>query len=502
MNKLFSSLGSLVRRNINIKRVKQLFIGSIAVLALASTVVTSSTAQKLVHGAGNTTTPTPRFNFLPGDLEMLQMYNVTQKQTTWADPISANINDRVAYMVYFHNGVEDSVAHNTSVRVDFPHDSRNPVPATSWIWSDETAAISDTIVNGKTVGNSGATLNLPSAGRVDYVSGSTKLFDSKGAFVRQLPDGITNTGINIGDINGCWQYSGFITFLMDVKGEAALNIDKHVAHLSDQTWSKDITANPGEELVYQIGLRNTGNDTATSVVLKDRLPQYLTYLSGTTKLQNTANPNGKIVADTLFSADGLVVPNMAPGDPGVTYVTYHVKVAKPFPGGWWTLNNLGEVFLAGVKQGQSQATVRVFGAEPGLTVSKAIVSNNSAVEHVDANIGDIVTFKIIVTNTGNVDLTNVAVRDVLPQFSEYIPGSTFVDAVAAADFMPNGITFARIVPQGGHVIDFSVRIVGCPPLGTTDIINSGYAKADGIVEKNDTATVTIHTFLPVVPSAK
>lgn len=499
MNKLFLSMKEIVRKLRNGNKIKQLIIGSVAVLALASTIITPGTAEKLVHGAG--ATPAPRFNFLDGDLEMLKMYNVTRGDTAWADPITASINDRVAYMVYYHNGVVDSVAHDTSVRVDFPHDSRNPMPATSWIWSAETAAISDTVINGAIVGNSGATLNLPSAGRVEYVSGSTKLFDNEGHFVRQLPDGITNTGINIGDIAGCWQYAGFVTFLMDVKGQASLNIDKNVARLTDTTWSKDIIANPGQELVYQIGLRNIGNDTTTTVILKDRLPQYLTYMPGTTKVQNAANPNGIIVADTLFGASGLTIPDMTPGDAGVTYITYHVRVVSPFPGGWWTLNNLGEVFLASVKQGQSQATVRVFGAQPGLNISKAIVYNNSAVEHIDANIGDVVTFKIIVTNTGNVDLTNIAVRDVLPMYTEYIPGTTYIDAVRAADFIPSGVTFATIVPQGGHVIDFSVRIVGCPPLGNTDIINSGYVRADGIVEKNDTASVTIHTYLPVIPRA-
>ena len=495
--KLFSSMKGIVRKLKNGSKIKQLVIGSIAVLALASTMVATGTTQKLVHGAG--ATPSPRFNFLDGDLEMLKMYNVTRGDTSWNDPITANINDRVAYSFYFHNGMIDSVAHNTSVRVDFPNDSRTQMPAVSWLWSTETTPISDTIVNGVTIGNSGATLNLPSAGRVEYVSGSTKLFDNKGNFVRQLPDGITNTGINVGDIQGCWQYAGFVTFLMDVKGQASLNIDKNVAKLTDTTWSKDITANPGQELVYQIGLRNIGNDTASAVILKDRLPQYMTYVPGTTKLQNAANPNGIIVADTLFSANGLAIPNMAPGDAGVTYVTYHIRIATPFPGGWWTLNNLGEVFLAAVKQGQSQAAVRVFGAQPGLNINKAIVYNNSAVEHIDANIGDIVTFKIIVTNTGNVDLTNVAVRDVLPMYTEYIAGSTYIDAVRASDFIPNGVTFAALVPQGGHVIDFSVRIVGCPPLGNTDIINSAYARADGIVERNDTASVTIHTYLPVIP---
>ena len=64
----------------------------------------------------------PRFNFLPGDLEMVRGVNVSNDEAVWKDPVTANAGQIVRGLVYYHNGMVDTVAQNTRVKVTIPSD--------------------------------------------------------------------------------------------------------------------------------------------------------------------------------------------------------------------------------------------------------------------------------------------------------------------------------------------------------------------------------------------
>ncbi|PIZ27811.1 hypothetical protein COY45_00450, partial [Candidatus Berkelbacteria bacterium CG_4_10_14_0_8_um_filter_42_34] len=266
IRKMFSKVGEKVRGFFTNKKK---ILATVAVCATVVAGVTGLQTNKIANATG-----TPRFNFLPGDAEMLRAAKVTD--SNWADPINANIGNRVAFLLYYHNGMVDTVAHNTRVRVDLPIDQSTQLKATSYLWSDKTAYITDTVVDGQIVGLSGGTINVPTNARIQYVSGSTKLFANGSTTGVAIADGITtNSGVNIGDINGCWQYAGYVTFLADIYGESNLVMDKKVAHPGESQWHDEITANPGDSAAYLLGIRNDGNITAGQISVKDILPQYM-----------------------------------------------------------------------------------------------------------------------------------------------------------------------------------------------------------------------------------
>jgi uncharacterized repeat protein (TIGR01451 family) len=318
----------------------------------------------------------------------------------------------------------------------------------------------------------------------------------------QIADGITtNSGVNIGDINGCWEFSGYVTFQADIYGQSNLAMNKQVAHAGETSWHEEIAANPGDEISYKIGVRNNGDINATNVVVKDVLPSYMTYSVGTSRLYTSAHPEGVPLPDTLFTT-GINLPDMIPGDSGVDYITYKTRISTSIPVGSWELINTAKVFQSGIEKAQDQAKVVVV-ANRGLVIDKK-VSNSSGgwVEQSTARLGDEVYYRIIVRNTGNIAANSVLVRDVLPVYVNYIAGSTCIDGAVASDqiITAGGLNIGNIAAGGQKVITLRGRIYGCPPVGGYTLTNTGYTWTSGITAISDTAVTIVNITAPSAPT--
>ena len=489
IRKMFSKVGEKVRGFFTNKKK---ILATVAVCATVVAGVTGLQTNKIANATG-----TPRFNFLPGDAEMLRAAKVTD--SNWADPINANIGNRVAFLLYYHNGMVDTVAHNTRVRVDLPIDQSTQLKATSYLWSDETAYITDTVVDGQIVGLSGGTINVPTNARIQYVSGSTKLFANGSTTGVAIADGITtNSGVNIGDINGCWQYAGYVTFLADIYGESNLVMDKKVAHPGESQWHDEITANPGDSAAYLLGIRNDGNITAGQISVKDILPQYMTYEVGTTYYTLHGDPHQ--LPNTLFTT-GVNLPDLEPGQDNAIFVSYRATVNMSIPAGSWELINTAKVFQAGVEKDQDQAKVIVTAAR-GMVIDKKVSNGTSWVEENTANLGDEIAYRIIIRNTGNIYANSVRVRDVLPVYVSYIPGSTKVDGTVVADHIitQNGLLIGNMAPGAQKVITLRGKIYGCPPVGGYTLTNTGYVWATSVTAISDIATTIVNVTAPIAPT--
>lgn len=491
IRELLKRVGKGLKRFISNKRKM------IATVALASTMVAGVfglQAKQSVDATG-----TPRFNFLSGDKEMLRVKNVNDPD--WADPINANIGDKVAFLLYFHNGVVNTTATNTRVRVDLPVDQTNQFNMKSYIWSDQTAYITDTVVDGNIVGHSGATINLPSNARIQYIPGSTMIFRDGAQTGTQIADGITtNSGVNIGDIQGCWQYSGYVSFQANIYGQSNLVMNKQVAHAGETIWHEEIAANPGDEIAYKIAVRNTGDIDAANVSLKDILPQYMSYEVGTSYIYTSVHPEGVKLDDTLFST-GLSIPNITPGDAGVEYLVYKTRIASSVPTGSWELINTAKVFQSGAIKAQDQAKV-VVTANRGLIIDKKVSNGNGGwVEQNSAKIGDTITYRIIVRNTGNVTVNAVKVKDILPLYVNYIAGSTKINGITANDgiITSSGLNIGDLAPGAQKTITLQAKVYGCPPIGGYNLTNTGYTWAVGVNEVSDTAITIVNVSVPISP---
>lgn len=474
---------------------------SIALLTLGASILplSSSIADS---GIGTSSNNSPRFNFLQGDVEMMRLSR--QSQPAWTDPISASNGEQVAFLLYFHNGVLDTTAHNTKLRVDLPNEAGTELKMTSYLWSDETPYITDTVVNGQIVGQSGGTVNLNSAARIRYVPGSTRIYQNGSQTGEALPDGITTSaGINIGNIQGCWQYSGYVTFLAELFGNSTLTLDKKVANIGG-SFVQQINAKPGEEIAYRIAVRNDGDITAATALVKDELATYTSYIPGSAYLSNSVSGANSVKLSDTLTTTGVTLTNIAPGSDATQYITFHAKVDTSIPAGTWGLVNVAKVYIGDSLQDRAEAKVIVV-STVSISLDKRVYdpTNRTWEKISNSMFGEVRTFKITIKNTGNQTINNVVVKDVLPLYSTLYSAVTLNGATLSSSqqsqFFSNGLSIGSLAANQQSELVFQVVSSGCPQLGESLITNTAYSSASGVSEVTSSAQIRITVLTPTAP---
>lgn len=246
---------------------------------------------------------------------------------------------------------------------------------------------------------------------------------------------------------------------------------------------------PGDTLRYTLTVRNTGNEDATGVTLRDLVPTFTSYRPGTTTL------NGVGVADPAAGVsalrDGLLIraasstgPGMMPADaaagPGsLATITFEVTVNAATLAGT-LISNQGVLTGAGQGSGAfpeqlsddpatavaNDPTRDIVGSLPLLDVQKtvAVVVDNGLPGEVDG--GDVLRYTLSVSNANAIAATGVQLTDAVPANTTYVADSTTL----------NGATIGT--PDGG-----------VSPLAAGLAVNSAGAAA-GTVAGNATAVVT------------
>lgn len=238
-------------------------------------------------------------------------------------------------MVYYHNNASDSlnasgagIAHNVMLRMQ--------MASTVAKNSDTkiTGFISASNANPGEVYDS-ATLTNTSAGTMDlsFVAGSAKVTSNGAVNGATLSDSVFSSGAPLGydslngTLPGCNKYAGYVIF--QVKADQPnFTVSKQVHKTGTTGWKENETVKPGDKVDFLVTYKNTGTTLQNNVVLKDTLPQGLSYVSHTTYVANTANPDGLLLdakSDTATTS-GVNIGNYAPG--AAAYIKLTAKVAN------------------------------------------------------------------------------------------------------------------------------------------------------------------------------
>ena len=117
--------------------------------------------------------------------------NVT-KSGSYATTATATCNDELKYSIRLHNSDFGKIS-NITVKAT--------LPSTSPSKSDMTASGTNA-ANATTTTSGSVTVTLGSNQSLGYETGTTQLFDGSSNLIKTLPDGITTSGVNVGDLNG------------------------------------------------------------------------------------------------------------------------------------------------------------------------------------------------------------------------------------------------------------------------------------------------------------
>ncbi len=449
----------------------------------------------------------PKFNFLPGDYQLLRGINATAGEQKWHDPVAAAPNDSVAMIAYYHNGIEQTVARNTTIRVELPQSPSKILISNGYLSADNAAQVTDTF-----------TVNVSQDAFLEYIPGTTQHYTNGNQTPQPLPDGITSAqGLNIGDVTGCWEYAGYVVFQVKVKapGVADIAIEKTVANSTadagSQNWVDQNTANPGDVLAYRLYFANPGTATATNVIVSDVLPGHVTYMNGTTKLYtNATGTGGQGLPDTI-TTKGIELGDLDVGGASSGYIVFQVKINPNLAVGNYTLTNIARITAANVAQEKQDTAVTLINisGQADLVISKTVrnltKNEENFVEQNNAGVGNILQYKLEFASNGTATVKNVIMKDSLPQVSgvpvHYIKGSTKLYIAGGEQktlpdtIISTGVAIGDLVSGAEGHITFKVRIDNCPAVGQFDLINTGKVSASNVSQKKDTAI----THLTVTP---
>lgn len=442
-------------------------------------------ASQLILPALSTSASAPRFNFLAGDYEMLRGVNKTENGSVFTDPVTGQVGDEFRGLIYYHNGMVDTVAENTRVKVTLPSstDANNSGKVTATIGADNAETISDTIVDGQVVGLSGLTTNLNGASNFEFVPGSVKWFPNRNQSGSNdptpLPNGqsgdeiISANGINLGGINGCWSFAGFVSFgFRSVEKPApALDLTKEIRNVDESgTFVKRTSGTVGQTVEYRVTASNTGNVVLLNSNLKDALPSGLTFESGSLKKivdgVESALPDND--AAGLFSANGLTVSRLDIGSP-VSYL-FRARIVSSVA---TPLTNRATI-VAGSLSATDTALLDILC--PNIVKSKSAYNDTKHEVANMANPGDLITYTLTARNTGTADVASFVVEDGIADILRLADvvaisnGGSVVAGTTGYDAKMVRWPAANLNAGSSLVRTFQVKIKDPLPQGTTNFV--------------------------------
>ncbi|MFH1151051.1 MAG: DUF5719 family protein, partial [Actinomycetota bacterium] len=425
-----------------------------------------------------------------------------------------------------HN-TDDSSVTITSATVTKTEDSGGFVT----IGSTYTYTVTATVPARTTIYNAQGTDTVPDGLTVTNVSASTG-----SANASENPDGTTSVTWDIGDYTNSTGGPVDLTLQIDARVDKQYSGGGNVSrgdtfdNTADLDWddaesggthhndsgaagtitvrepivtvtkgADDLTPAPGDTVTYTIEVENTGDWPAYDIVVDDTVDGDMTYVPG-----SITGPGASAAAPDLSWDFQAGIPG--PLNPGITEtLTYQATVNGGVAQGtvipdtaqvpaYYSLpqpNTYARQYAP--VSGSRDVTTRA----PILSVSKEVVSGGNP------DWGDIVTYRVTVTNSGDADAYEVGVRDTIPSpYFAYVPGSTsatWPGGSSTADPAGTAPTYtwsldADLAPTAQLVLDFQMSVDQWAAWGNRTNIGTGFGEDGGgaeLPEASDTADIDV-----------
>ncbi len=281
----------------------------------------------------------------------------------------------------------------------------------------------------------------------------------------------------------------------------------------------DGVADPGDTLRYTVVVSNTGTTAATNVAFADTPDANTALVVGSVTTSQGSVTTGNTAGDTTV---GVSIGTLAAA--GSVTITFDVTVNSPFPTGVSSVANQGLVTGDGgisvptndpdtVPAGDPTVTpVEDPGVEAEKTDALAIDADGDGVP----SPGDTLEYTVVISNTGNIDLTGVTFSDTPDANTALVVGSvtttqgTVTTGNTAGDASV-GVDVGTVAVGGTATITFRVMIDSPLPVGVTQVSNQGTVTTNETPDEptndpdtlpDDDPTSTTVTAAPVLEADK
>lgn len=243
------------------------------------------------------------------------------------------------------------------------------------------------------------------------------------------------------------------------------------------------TAFPGDVLTYTIHLTNTGTDNAHGVVMTDALPANLYWLGGMSASSGSISYYHGVVT---WQGDVKVFEPVT--------ITFTASVVQPLPGNTIIVNRAWVNDGVNLPFTTSPVTTTVLAPDLASSTKRASPSS--------VQIGDLLTYTIVLTNGGALDASPAEFTDVIPDGSQYVPDSLWASqGEAGYDLATQTITWTGDVRIGELVTLTFVVTAGMPQLPTDPVITNTaeiYDPVGGPITLVATTTVQLPDMTPSI----
>ncbi|MDM5427036.1 DUF11 domain-containing protein [Bacillus mycoides] len=250
-------------------------------------------------------------------------------------------------------------------------------------------------------------------------------------------------------------------------------------------------ANVNDIITYTTTLTNSGNTLASNVIFTDVIP------NGTSFIPNSVTVNGNTLPN-VNPANGIAIDPINPN--ANTTISFQIKVNSiPSPNPIPNQSNTTYQYI--VNPNLPPASANALSNVITTQINNATIVATKSVNTPTAAIGDIVTYTIAVTNTGNIPASANVLTDGLGAGASFIQNSVTINNVPQPGLDPSlGIHLADIPPGNTVFITFQAQILAIPPSGT--LTNNALVNYEYTVNPNQSpavgSTITNTTVTPII----
>lgn len=227
-----------------------------------------------------------------------------------------------------------------------------------------------------------------------------------------------------------------------------------ILNAAPETFSKSVdksNADIGDVLTYTVVVNNPNDFAVNNVLVTDATPVGTTYVGNLTV-------SAPFTGTTLSS--GITITSIGPNSSVTLTWQVQVNTVPPIQN---PINNIASVSVPGGTSGVTNIA--------STKVSHAFVSINKSADKMNANVGDTITYTLLLNNVGNVAANNVVIADPIPSGTTYVAGSVS-GSVAFSGTSATGITLTAPITAGGSATITYKVLVGSSIPSTNPIPNT------------------------------